>query len=527
MIFIMAYSSNIFEQLRELSRIVSIAGPKESSILSLKTIEKSKSPYAKLFRALHQNPHLTEAGAFKEVFQMDFELNGGKGLQHRSDRKTETRDRKVKSRLKTRLLNTLFVLNLSDAGYSTFSQTLFSVNRSVFICRVLRVLGARELSTSIARGGLPKAMTIEEWSCAMEFLVILRADAARRGAIKAHQVYVAQWEHCLLLLESEHRAEICVENLQIAFAKSGGEKPIHAEGADRASEIVIGLSKKFPSFKLNFIALRLRGLSTQLRMNYLDTVKVCDEAFELLKRYHIFSNRARNAEYALMGLISSVQGRNQDAIPRYIALCEEHLDKREDNWMNFKEFQYLHLMQTLAFQDAHSIVHDVLSNPRYEIQTEAVHDRWSLFRLYTEFTTGVRVPITKPEDFSALVPSFTADKEGMNTTMILLHILLLSERKQFGELRDRIEFLRGYRKRHLKGLERSQMNRLFKMLELIETCDLNYIKIVRKSREMLEELKMSEVNEPIQGEQILPLTWIWNRLMEQLSEYRPVNMRMS
>jgi hypothetical protein len=70
------------------------------------------------------------------------------------------------------------------------------------------------------------------------------------------------------------------------------------------------------------------------------------------------------------------------------------------------------------------------------------------------------------------------------------------------------------------------MNRFFKMLELIETCDLNYIKIVRRSRALLEELKRSEESEPIQGEQILPATWIWNRLMEHLHEYHPVNTRM-
>ena len=229
-----------------------------------------------------------------------------------------------------------------------------------------------------------------------------------------------------------------------------------------------------------------------------------------------------------MGLVASVQGRIREGVPRYLALCEEHLDKRKDNWMTLKEFQYIYLMQILAFQAAYRVVQEVLSNPRYGIQTEAVHDRWNLFLLYAELTTGMRVPITKIEDFRMfLVHSYTADKAGLNTAMILLHVLLLAERKQFGELRDRIDFIRGYRKRHLKGSENSQMNRLFRMLKLIETCDLHYIKIVRKSRALLDELKKSEETEPIQGEQILPATWIWNRLMEHLREYHPVNTRIS
>jgi hypothetical protein len=523
----MASTSNIFEQLRELTRIVSIAGPKDWPILSLKAVSKSKSPYAGVFRVLRDKPQLTETGVFREAFPVEVASGNDIAAQQLSHQRSEVRYRKIKSRLKTRLLNTLFVLDIANAGYSIYSQTLFLVNRSVFLCRVLRVLGTRELSASIARNGLPKAMTIEEWSCAMEFLVILRSDAARRGATKAHRVYVAQWEHCQKLLDAEQRAEICIENLQLAFAKSGEEKPEHAKDAMKGAEIVGNLSKEFPSFKLSFIAIRLHALATQLQMNYFDTVKVCDRAFVLLEQYPVFSNHARNSEYAFMGLLSSVQGRIGEAVPRYIDLCEKHFDKEKDNWFNFKEFQYLHLMQTLAFQDANLVVQNVLLNPRYVIQTEVMRDRWSLFRLYGEFTTGSRVPILKFDDFTILVPSFAADKGGLNMAMILLHILLLAERKQFGELRDRIEFIRGYRKRHLKGPDNSQMNRFFKMLELIETCDLNYSKIVRKSRVLLEELKKSEECEPIQGEQILPLSWIWNRLMECIHEYHPINTRMS
>ncbi len=513
--------------MRELVRIVSTVGPSEGSMASLKVIAKSQAPYARLFRVLHEDSNLTEAGALNEIFPIKSNSAVDAKLNGRSAHSISGRYRKVKSRLRIRLLNTLFVLNLSEAKHSEYSQILFTVNRMVFLARVLRVFSSREFSASIAKAGLTKAMMIEEWSSAMEFLSILRSDAARRGAVKAHRLYLAQWDRCQLLLMSEEKAKISIESLQLAFAKTGGENPSHAAEAEKAAEIAYGFAKEFPSFKLSFIALRLRVQATQLRMNYPETLKVCDEAFEILQQYPIFSNHARNSEYALMGLVASVQGRIREGVPRYLALCEEHLDKRKDNWMTLKEFQYIYLMQILAFQAAYRVVQEVLSNPRYGIQTEAVHDRWNLFLLYAELTTGMRVPITKIEDFNVLVHSYTADKAGLNTAMILLHVLLLAERKQFGELRDRIDFIRGYRKRHLKGSENSQMNRLFRMLQLIETCDLHYIKIVRKSRALLDELKKSEETEPIQGEQILPATWIWNRLMEHLREYHPVNTRIS
>jgi hypothetical protein len=525
MIYIMVRVSKTFRELRELVRIVSESGPQEWSIVSLKAIAKSQSPYAQLFRVLKENPELNEAQVLRSIVPVHDDT--GMRVDHIPSALAEERTRKTKSRLKARLLNSLFVLNLTDSAYSAYSQTLFKVNRTVFLSRVLTALGARVFAVSMARTGLARAMEIEEWVCALELLKILRSNAVQSGEVKAYKVYVEQSVHCQRLIEAEEIASGCVEGLQIVFAKSGGEKPEHAQAAAAAAEIAARMSKQFPSFKLSFISVRLRAMATQLQMNYADTISVCDEAFALLNQYPIFSNHSRNGEFALMGLISSVQGRNGEASSLYIELCQKHLDKGKNNWLNFKEFHYLHLMQKLEFQEANNIVREVMSNSRYSMQTEAVHDRWNLFQLYAEFTTGARVPITKADDFAVLVQSFAADKAGLNTAMILLHVLLLAERKQFGELRDRIEFIRGYRKPHLKGPENSQMNRLFRMLELIETCDLHYIKILRRSRALLEDLKKAEESEPIQGEQILPATWIWNRLMEQLREYRPVNARTS
>ena len=36
---------------------------------------------------------------------------------------------------------------------------------------------------------------------------------------------------------------------------------------------------------------------------------------------------------------------------------------------------------------------------------------------------------------------------------------------------------------------------------------------------MLVELRRIEREEPIQGEQILPYTWVWNMLMNRLKDY--------
>lgn len=514
----MSRESKVFGQLRELVRIISETGPEDLRVVALSSMKKSRAPYARLFQILRGSDDLTESAAMRSLFS--------ERLRHEpNSERVEDLFRKVKSRLKARLLNTLFVLDLDVGSYSQFSRTLFDVNRSVFFVRVLKVVGAKAFASVIAKKYVVRAMGIEEWSCAMDLLRVLRSDAAQRGDAKGHQRYRDQYDHCLKLLAMEQEAELCIEQLHLAFARSGGEKPAHALIAEGAAKDVSVLSAQYPTFKFAFVELRLRSLATQLKMDYRATIQVCDEALTLLDLYPVFKNRARVGEYAIMGLISAVQIRDATIAQIYIDKCKATLESKDNNWFNFKEFQFLHVMHGLRFPEALDIVTEVIANTRFQMQTEATRDRWGLFRLYAEYVNRLRVPIQTPSDFSLIVPSFSTDKAGFYTSMILLHILLLADRKQFGELRDRIDFIRGYRKRHLKGLENSQSNHFFRMLELIETCDLNYNKIVRKTKPMLDTLTQSELHEPIQGEQLLPYTWIWNRLMEQIREYRPLHAR--
>jgi hypothetical protein len=180
-------------------------------------------------------------------------------------------------------------------------------------------------------------------------------------------------------------------------------------------------------------------------------------------------------------------------------------------------------MRSLRFRQALELLRGVFKHERYHTQPDPSKEKWELFRLYGEFVNEEQVPIKTPSDFGALVPTLTPDKTGFNTSMIVLHILLLTQRKEFGNLRDRLEFVKGYRKRYLKGPENSQSSYFLRMMNLIETHDLNYKRITRSASKMLVELKRIEEEEVIQGERILPYSWIWNYLMMSLREYHPLS----
>jgi len=504
-------SSKVWLELSELVRIVASAGPLKRRAVSLDELRGSEQTYAKLYRIIANDLRAPEKNAFRQFSKAD--QNG---------RKEWSQFEGLKSRLKSALIDTLFLLDLDSAGHSAYSVSLYTINKLTFLARVLHTLGARQLAIAVSRKGVSTALSLEEWSCAMEFLFILRREASRSGDSKAHRFYMNEYLTCQQLLAAEQEAELQMEQLQLAFARKGGENIRHVEDAEAAATRVDSLALAHPSFKSSFLALRLHVAASQMRMDHERTLEICNDAFKLLRRYPQFSNKARHAEYGINMLVSACQLHNPAKCEEAVRICRENLTPADNNWFVFREYEYLFLMRSLRFAEARELVSAVTSHERFDTQPEAFKEKWELFKLYAEFTTGSIPTVKTPPDFNLPVPALAPDKAGFNTAMIVLHILLLAHQGKFGDVRDRIEFVKGYKRRHLRGAENSHAAHFFRMLNLIETCDLNYKKISRTASKPRIELARIEKERPFQGEQVLPYSWSWEFLMSRLKEYRPV-----
>src|SRR5947199_10815986 len=99
--------SKIFEEIRELVRIVSVAGPRRVAIFSLDAAERSVKASAQLFRMLRDDKNVSEGAAERYLLS---------SLPSATSKHPNLG--KLKSRLKSKLLDTIFLLTLSEEGYS-------------------------------------------------------------------------------------------------------------------------------------------------------------------------------------------------------------------------------------------------------------------------------------------------------------------------------------------------------------------------------------------------------------------------
>jgi hypothetical protein len=501
--------TNLFEELRELSILTSTLGPLSRPEIAGAFNDSSQTLTAQFYVALRSSSSGSEVEVLKQIAE-------------NNPRIKKAAISKLKSRLKAAMLNSLFFLDLERQQYSDYARKLYSIKRTLFMVSVLDTLNARQLCLALAKEGLAEARSIEEWHTALRFLMVLRTTASQFGDARAHNVYAREFEYCQKLFAAEQDATLCLETLQLAFATTRSEKPELARLAEESVDRVNSIARDYPSFTLTYTALRLRTIAAQIRMDYRGTITICTEALALLDKYPLFSNNARRAEYSIQLLFAAIQTRQIHVAKDAVSVCAQYLRAGENNWFVFKECHFLLLMHSFHFQDASDLIHEVQNEQRFFTLPNVSKEKWALYELYVLFALRRTMPIDSIKDFNTALPTYTADKLGLNTALIVLHILLLADRSLFRELLDRSEFIHGYKKRFLKGSNHTHAFLFFGMIGSLQTCDLNYKKIRRQTSKAYIELQRIEREEAIQGEVILPYSWIWERIMDRLREYVPL-----
>src|SRR5689334_16634577 len=85
----------------------------------------------------------------------------------------DTKYTSLKNRLKKRLLNSLFFLNIKPPAFSEYASALYQSNKNLFIAKTLANLGARNTSIKLMESALTHSQKYNITSNSIEFLVML------------------------------------------------------------------------------------------------------------------------------------------------------------------------------------------------------------------------------------------------------------------------------------------------------------------------------------------------------------------
>ena len=503
------------DHLPELLRVVARLRDPKLEIIDEDYDKDSKENISKLYYGIKSGKFANDAAAAAEIYGAPA---------------TDTRYSTLKSRLKRKLLNSLFLLDLGKRGYSKYAQTLYRTNKRLFVFKTLLTLGARNLAVQIGEAELSICAAYHLTAHRIELLRELLFHASMIGNDSKFAEYASMLQAANADLTAECRSEELAYGLQIHFAKKAGIGPEVAEVANKFAEELRTLRASCSSsaFVTNYSRVQVW---TQLsQQNYRAAIELCEEFKEYLNAHPLVAFPSRYGEFALFRLaacraISDYEGGNAAAID-----CGKSFLPSSNNWFVFNEELFLLSMNTLHFDAASKIYHEVTTNPRFESQNKNSKERWFIFGLYLRYIelvrnrqsireSGVESGKLRIKTFLRTVPVYTSDKLGFNVAILVLQIVMLLEIEDFDSIITRMEALRTYRSRYLPANQNRQSSIFFKLLQIMEKNSFSFKLVSVKSAKYVEQLAAANTASDLSdGVQIVPFTWLWDQILSKLKE---------
>jgi hypothetical protein len=435
----------------------------------------------------------------------------------------------LKNRLKKKMLNLLFFLDIHQPAFSEFFVARYQNAKSLFSFIALTGFGARNSSVKLAEGALNQALKYNLTLNALQYVLVLRNYSRFSGSERQYDKYDKQLKDLLFAFEAEIVTQELYERLTIRFTRSLAEQPDLEEVCSKSLSQVEGkYSVLVDSFNYQLYYYRLKVLTETITQDFQSAIVTCDEAIKYFDKNPHLSHKGIYGEFLLQKLGCYLHLKEYEEGANAVNACLQFFSPGVPNWFWLMEYRFLLDLHTYHFSEAEEVFIETINQERYQFLPEDNKEKWQLYELYLDFALrrsglpnlreGARQ--IDPHRFLRSVPTFKKDKKGYNIPILILQLLLLLEQNDFDGIISRMDALRTYRNRYLQVGTNRKSALFFKMLHIMELNSFDPALTKLKAKKYVERMSiqgtsMVEVQDNLQ---ILPFEWLWETITKMLEE---------
>ena len=210
---------------------------------------------------------------------------------------TDTRYSSTKNRLKVRMLNSLFHLNLRRAGFSESAQAFYLTHRGVLVAQLLIALGADKVGKHIAERTLRMAEKFELTDVALTMAIELRRLAGNMAQSNEFEFYDQLVKK---LFRSYEQELLSVEYVDRSFALRWRHTGMIGKFASQLETYEKDLRSRLNhdstyNFRLNYY--RMRIMSSNASNQHSEIIKGAREGIAFLESYPKLLQKERKGEF--------------------------------------------------------------------------------------------------------------------------------------------------------------------------------------------------------------------------------------
>lgn len=498
------------DKLHEIVRVVGRKRLKRIEVFNDFGGSKKDNLYYRFYRGVKDGTFQSDEDAAKALFETD-----------PSDKKYLM----LKSRVKARLLNTLFFL---DNTSSRYEQAVYKCNRNLMTAKFLLLNGARATAESMLRTTLHESDKFELTEISLNCLLSLRYGASITGNITDFDYYRKRFSEVEALFQAECKAEEYYQVITIPFSRSNSNRPELAAQAMEYVEEIENVRKEHSSFRLEMALFRLKTMAGQICGDHEYVLKACDENEAYISKKTNMTLKIRFGEIALYRIVAFLHlGRYEDG-KKIASKSVQYFGEGSANWMIFHENYFLLCMHTGNYQMAADIYQQVTEHPRFEKIDDTRKEKWRIFEAFLRYMLNGNIDIEagaiaesqfKIMKFLNEVPIYSKDKRGLNIAIIILQVLFLLDRGDFDGIISKAEALRVYCSRYLRQDENYRSNCFLKTVLLMEKKDFDYERTAKNAERYFHKLNSSRFdyqNGNLASLEIIPYEKLWKTILGKL-----------
>lgn len=429
----------------------------------------------------------------------------------------------LKSRMRQRLLDLIFSLDISSQIKSAYYRELVKCYRLLFAANQLFVLGKISVTYDLLKSAESIARKYQFTSLQIQALQRLRELYGYMGNLKDFEKSSAE----LAALTKINEDEILLDGIDFQFrimvrgilGKSGLQK-INPELSFKTVKSVFHDAKR-KSHRMHAAYYRSLIYYYHLKKDHKNVLKQCIEFEHYLMRGQKFTDLALVAEVALQKLDTCIFLRDFKTGKLSAIQCDSLYRKGNYNRLIYQQYYLLLCLHTGQTEEAIKVFQEVIHDSSFKKYPEERIERWRIFEAMLNYIA----PEGKLRKFNILkflneVPILSHDKAGFNLSIIIAQICLLVKRGELDRVMDKFDSLKSYLRRYVTVKENPRSYYFIKLLLMLIKNDFHVKNCRNAGKKYLTLIKAesSTGQQVLDTMEIVPYDTLWHSLLDHLEQ---------
>jgi len=427
--------------------------------------------------------------------------------------------KKLKSRLKDKLFNSILLLRLDGDSFSKGKQINIEGQKMIAAAEVLMSIFNYHSASELAKRVLKSAERFETTDQIIRASKILTKVAALKGQKKDFLYYSKLQEET----EYANLAFSKVKNFfQRILLESNLSRNINESFIEEARLFCKQIDEDFEkvnNFDFRYYCFLIKISYFHIKYDYQGLIKEGETALAYIKKEYPLKKEIQFQAIHFQMISAYLQLNYLEKAKTLIDRTLFYTIKGTAIWFLTEQLNFIYLFRSQKYQTAFNLFDEVSSNKRFSAQ----YDRNFLAQVELVDASAVKPSKRKRKfrlgRFLNEMPLFSKDKKGMNVAIIIIQILFLLAKNDFSEVIERVESIKQYGLRHLRKNSSTYRSDCFiKMLLLLPTAEFHQERVAHRSKSLLAKLSQSPINGTEQSTEveIVPYEHLWQMILDQL-----------